>query len=141
VGEFHKPFVAMDPNVPNRASKVDGRYCLLVVSWRDGRKQVQRAWSETLAGPWTFDSQPIIPPGADDDFDAKHTDAVTGYYFAERDEFFYFYMGYPLKPQPRAISPFGSAQAVATQKSGEKVATKRGIVLEPTQQAGHWASG
>src|SRR5205807_1585980 len=82
-----------------------------------------------------------IPPGADRDFDAKHTDAVTGYYFPERKEFLYFYMGYPLKAQPREISPFGSAQAVATQKLGEKVATKGGVILEPCQEAGHWASG
>jgi len=83
----------------------------------------------------------IIPPGAENAFDSKHTDAVTGYYFSERKEFLYFYMGYPRKAQPRKISPFGSAQAVAAQKLGEKVATKRGVILEPCQQAGHWASG
>ncbi len=141
VGGFHKPFVVMDPDNPNHAAKIDGRYCLLVVSFKDGHKQVQRAWSEKLAGPWTFESDAIIPPGAENDFDARHTDAVTGYYFSERKEFLYFYMGYPAKAQPRKISPFGSAQAVATQKLGENVATKRGVILEPSQQAGHWASG
>ena len=54
---------------------------------------------------------------------------------------FYFYKGYPLQPQPRKISPMGSAQAVATQKLDEPAVTKRGIILEPEQQAGHWASG
>ena len=141
VGGFHKPFIVMDPDHPNQAAKVEGRYWLLVVSFKGGGKQVQRAWAEALAGPWTFEPQPIIPPGAGNDFDAKHTDAVTGYYFPQRKEFLYFYMGYPRQAQPRKISPFGSAQAVATQLLGETVATKRGVILEPCQQSGHWASG
>jgi hypothetical protein len=141
VGGFHKPFIVMDPDKPNYAAKIEGRYCLLVVNFKNGHKQVQRAWSEKLAGPWTFEIESVIPPGAENEFDAKHTDAVTGYYFPERKEFLYFYMGYPKVAQPRRISPFGSAQAVATQKLGEKVATKRGVILEPCQQAGHWASG
>ncbi|HLN30240.1 MAG TPA: hypothetical protein VK395_21030 [Gemmataceae bacterium] len=141
VGGFHKPFIVMDPDQPNQAAKIEGRYCLLVVSFKDGHKQVQRAWSEKLAGPWTFEPEGLIPPGAADDFDAKHTDAVTGYYFPKRHEFLYFYMGYPAKRQARKISPFGSAQAVATQKLGDKRATRCGVVLEPCQQAGHWASG
>jgi len=141
VGGFHKPFIVMDSEHPNQAAKIEGRYCLLVVSFKDGHKQVQRAWSEKLAGPWTFESEALIPPGEGNDFDAKHTDAVTGYYFPKRQEFLYFYMGYPAKRQARKISPFGSAQAVATQKRGDKRATKRGVVLEPCQQAGHWASG
>lgn len=138
---FHKPFIVMDPDRPNRAAKVDGRFWLLVVSWSHGHKQVQRAWSTMLAGPWTFELQAIIPVGSGDDFDAKHTDAVTGYYFADRKEFLYFYMGYPQHAQPRKISPYGSAQAVAVQRLGDKTATKLGIVLGPCQERGHWASG
>jgi len=141
VGSFHKPFIVMDPDKPNQAALIDGRYCLLVVNFKDGHKQVQRAWSPKLAGPWTFEPDAVIPVGAGNDFDAKHTDAVTGYYFADRKEFLYFYMGYPAHAQPRKISPFGSAQAVATQKLGEKVATKLGVILEPCQEPGHWASG
>jgi len=141
VGGFHKPFILMDPDRPNHAAKIDGRYCLLVVSFKDGHKHIQRAWAEKLAGPWTFEPQPIIPIGAETEFDGKHTDAVTGYYFPARKEFLYFYMGYPRKAQPRKISPFGSAQAVATQKLGEQIATKNGVILEPAQEAGHWASG
>jgi hypothetical protein len=141
VGGFHKPFIVMDPERPNQATRISGRYCLLVVNFKNGHKQIQRAWSEKLAGPWTFEPQALIPTGGPDDFDARHTDAVTGYYFPERKEFLYFYMGYPSKAQPRTISRFGSAQAVATQKLGETVATKRGVILEPAQQPGHWASG
>ena len=141
VGSFHKPFLVMDPDAPNHPAKIDGRYCLLVVAYKDGHKQVQRAWSENLAGAWTFEPEPVISPGEEEDFDAKHADAVTGYYFPAREEFLYFYMSYPARAQPREISPFGSAQAVATQKLDEKTATKRGIILEPCQQAGHWASG
>ncbi len=141
VGGFHKPLIVMDPDHPNQAARIDGRYCLLVVSNHGGHKQVSRAWSKLLAGPWTFDPAPIIPIGAAGEFDAKHTDAVTGYYFPKRKEFLYFYMGYPATAQPRQVSPYGSAQAVAVQMLGEKVATKLGIILEPCQQAGHWASG
>jgi hypothetical protein len=141
VGGFHKPFIVMDPNHPNHAAKIEGRYCLLVVSFSGGHKHVQRAWSDKLAGPWTFEPEPIIPRGAGEDFDTRHTDAVTGYYFPERKEFLYFYMGYPAKAQSRKISPFGSAQAVATQRLSEKSATKLGVILEPCQQPGHWASG
>jgi hypothetical protein len=141
VGGFHKPFIVMDPYHANQPAKIDGRYCLLVVSFKGNHKEVQRAWSDKLAGPWTFEAESIIPPGAAGDFDAKHTDAVTGYYFPERKEFLYFYMGYPAKRQPRKFSPFGSAQAVATQKLQDKVATKLGEILEPCQEAGHWASG
>jgi len=78
-----------------------------------GLSTYQKLWT------WTFDREPIIPRGAANDFDAKHTDAVTGYYFPERREFLYFYMGYPEHEQSRKISPFGSAQAVATQKLHE----------------------
>jgi hypothetical protein len=141
VGGFHKPFIVMDPARPNHAAKIDGRFCLLVVNFKNGHKQVQRAWSDKLAGPWTFEPEPIIPPGTGDDFDAKHTDAVTGYYFPQRKEFLYFYMAYPAKAQPRKISPFGSAQAVATQKFDEKSATKRGIILNPSHDSLDWASG
>ena len=141
VGGFHKPFIVMDPDHPNQAAKIDDRYCLLVVSFKDGHKRIQRAWSGKLAGPWTFEPQAIIPTGAAGDFDGKHTDAVSGYYFPRRKEFLYFYMGYPRKAQPRKISRFGSAQAVATQKLDEKVATKRGVILQPYQQSGHWAAG
>jgi len=137
---WHKPFFVMDPYHANHAAKIEGRYCLLVVTSR-GPKQVQRAWSEKLAGPWTFEPEPIITVGEPDDFDARHAETVTGYYFPERKEFLYFYKGYPLKPQPRQISPMGSAQAVATQKLGETGVTKRGIILEPEQKEGHWASG
>lgn len=140
VGAFHKPFIVMDPTRPNTAALIDGRYCLLVVSYANGRKHVQRAWSERLAGPWTFEAEPLIPVGGPGDFDARHTDAVTGYYFADRREFLYFYMGYPLVPQPRRVSPLGSAQAVATQRLGAAV-IKGGVVLEPCQREGHWAAG
>ena len=141
IGSFQKPFIVMDPDRPNHAALIDDRYCLLVVRDRNGTKQVQRAWSNRLAGPWTFEPDVLIPAGKGDDFDAKHTDAVTGYYFSKRKEFLYFYMGYPKKAQPRRISPFGSAAAVATQMLGERTVAKLGVVLEPCQQAGHWASG
>ena len=140
VGEFHKPFFVMDPYVANRAAKIRGRLCLLAVT-KAAHKSIYRAWAENLAGPWTFDPNPIISPGGKSEFDGKHVDAVTGYYFADRKEFLYFYMGYPENAQPRRISPYGSAQAAAVQSLDECVATKCGIILGPSQQLGHWASG
>ena len=72
VGWFHKPFIVMDPDHPNCAAKIEGRYCLLVVgSNKNGQKQIQRAWSEKLGGPWKFEPDPLIPLVAGNDFDAR----------------------------------------------------------------------
>ena len=96
---------------------------LLTISMPGGQKVVQRASSPTLAGPWTLEPEACLPHSEDGAFDAKHADAVSGYYFPERETFLYFYMGYPEQAQPRHISPYGSAQAVAVQRVGEPVAT------------------
>ena len=140
-GGTHKPFVVMDPERPNQAACIDGRYCLVTVSFCGPHKAVQQAWATSLAGPWTLESGLLIPPGDGAAFDAKHTDAVTGYYFPARGEILYFYMGYPEIAQPRASSPFGNAQAVAVQRIGEPGVRKMGVILPPCQRAGHWASG
>jgi hypothetical protein len=68
-------------------------------------------------------------------------DAVTRYYFAERKEILYFYMGYPARPQPNRVSSYGSAQAAAIQRVGERTAKKLGVVLPPHATPGHWAAG
>ena len=140
-GGTHKPFVVMEASWPNRAARIDGRYCLVTVSSVSGHKLVQQAWAEHLAGPWTAEPRPLIDLGDEASFDAKHVDAVSGYYFPERGELLYFYMGYPQQPQARAISPFGSAQGVAVQQVGQKQARKLGVILQPCQERGHWASG
>ncbi len=137
----HKPFVVMDARKPNTAARIDGRHWLVTVNCRDGHKVVQRAYAEHLAGPWTLEKDILIDRGSGNDFDARHVDAVSGFHFADRAEILYFYMGYPEKPQNRAVSPYGSAQAVAVQGERESRAEKRGIVLAPCQRAGHWASG
>lgn len=138
----HKPWIVLDPHRPNRPARINGRYLLVTVSWdAQHHKAIQQAWADRLAGPWTLEEGFTIPLGGPDDFDAKHIDAVTAYYFSERQELLYFYMGYPAQAQPRAVSPYGSAQAVATRRLAEKSVTKRGIILEPCQQNGHWASG
>jgi hypothetical protein len=140
-GGTHKPWLVMDPLHPNRASRIEGRFCLLTVSYADGHKLVQRAWSPALAGPWTLEPEALIGLGTAGAFDEKHVDAISGYYFEERKEFLYFYMGYPLQAQDRGVSPYGNAQAVATQRFGERFPTKYGMILPPCQEAGHWASG
>lgn len=136
----HKPWVVTEAGRPNRAARVAGRFWLVTVSG-GGRKRVQRAWAERLRGPWTVEPGPLIPVGRPGDFDARHTDAVTGYYFPERQAFLYFYMGYPDRAQPRAGSPHGSAQAAAVQHLGAPAATKLGVILPPCPEPGHWAAG
>jgi hypothetical protein len=139
--ETHKPYIVQEAHRPNRAARINGEYWLLGVMNGPDRKFIQRARSASLAGPWTWDPAPLIPKGGPGEFDEKHTDAVTGFYFPERDEVIYFYMGYPAKAQPRAISPWGNAQGVAVQKAGAPTATKLGMYLPPIQEKGHWASG
>ena len=140
-GGTHKPFVVMDALHPNRAARVDGRFWLLTVSSMHGCKVVQRAFAERLAGPWTVEEGILIGTGGPGEFDEKHADAVTGFWFGDRGEFLYYYMGYPRVAQARAVSPFGNASAAAAQGSGERTARKLGTVLPPCQKAGHWASG
>ncbi len=140
-GRTHKPFYVLDAARPGHAACLDGRYLLLLVSYRERHKVVQRAHSTALAGPWTVEPGPLIDVGPADAFDADHVDAVTGYWFADRREFLYCYMGYPLAPQPWPTSPFGSAQAAAVQALGEAGVRKLGVILPPCEVAGHWASG
>jgi len=143
-GTTHKPYILQEAHRPNHAAKIDGRYMLVSVGHLQNWKHtyVHRAWAEQLAGPWTWDPQPLIPPGGPGDFDEKHTDAVSGLYFPQRRECVYFYMGYPQSRQPRRISPYGSAQGVAME-SLDHLGTVRklGIILPPQQCRGHWASG
>jgi len=137
----HKPYIVQEAHRPNHAAKINGEYWLLGVMYGPGQKFIQRARATSLAGPWTWDAEPLIPKGGPGEFDEKHTDAVTGFYFPERDEVIYYYMGYPAKAQARAISPWGNAQGVAVQKADAPTATKLGEYLPPIPQAGHWASG
>ncbi len=140
-GFTHKPFVVLDARRPNRAARVDGRFWLLCVSSKGRSKVVQRAWSEKLAGPWTVEEGILIDTGGPGAFDEKHVDAVTGFWFEDRDEFLYFYMGYPRVAQSRAVSPYGSASAAAVQKRDGRTVAKLGIVLSPCPERGHWAAG
>lgn len=137
----HKPYIVQEAYRPNRAAKINGQYWLLGVMIEKGRKFIQRARATSLSGPWKWDSDPLICAGGPGDFDEKHTDAVSGFYFPEREEVLYYYMGYPATAQARKISPWGNAQAIAVQKSDSPSATKLGEYLPPVQQPGHWASG
>lgn len=139
-GGLHKPSIVTVADRPHQAAMVDGRYWLLAVTRPP--KQIQRAWSERLAGPWTLEKEALIPTGSPMDFDGKHADAVTGVFFPDRAEFLYFYMGYPSSPQPLQLaSPYGSSQGAASHRCGEKTATKLGVILPPHSVPGHWASG
>ena len=137
----HKPYIVQDAEHPGRAALVDGRYWMVSVGQHLGRKYIHRAYADKLAGPWTFEPGPLIAPGDGDAWDAKHADAVTGIYFPRREQFVYFYMGYPQHKQPRHLSPMGNAQGVAVQRIGETGATKIGEMFSPSEVPGHWASG
>lgn len=141
-GGTHKPFIIMDAHKPNHAALVDGRYWLVTVSFVDHSrsKRVQRAWSTSLAGPWTLEEGDLIPVGELGDFDDNHVDVVSGYWFEDRQEWLYYYMGCPLTPRLYPRTPYGSAIGWATQRPGER-AIKRGRALEPSPEPGHWASG
>jgi hypothetical protein len=145
-GYTHKPFVVQDAYQPNRAALIEGRYYLVTVSRSrlNGQfhKVIQLATSASLAGPWTLHEGPLIGLGGPSDFDAKHTDAVSGFYFADRGEILYYYMGYPeIAQEEQPLSPFGSCSSTAVQRVGESQATKLNVVLRPENTAGHWASG
>ena len=137
----HKPFIVMEAHRPNRAARVDGRYWLLLVNYERGHKLVQSAWAEKLAGPWRLEAGALIEPGPAGAFDERHVDAVTGYYFPEREAFLYFYMGYPEAAQPWPSSPYGSAQGAALQPARGGQVEKLGVILPPEGRAGHWAGG
>ncbi len=140
-GFTHKPFVVMNSQRMNHPAQIDGRFCLVTVSSLDGHKVVQQAWADSLNGPWTLQPETLIAPGKEDAFDSKHIDAVSGYYFEERKEILYFYMGYPLQAQPQTGSPYGSAQGAASQQIGSSQSHKLGIILPPSAEQGHWAGG
>jgi len=137
----HKPYIVQEAHRPNRAARINGQYWLLGVMIRNGCKFVQRARANSLSGPWAWDPEPLIRTGGPGDFDEKHTDAVSGFFFPERNEVLYYYMGYPAMAQSRKVSQWGNAQGIATQKIDSSVATKLGEYLPPVQQPGHWASG
>ncbi len=137
----HKPYIVQEAHRPNRAAKINGEYWLVSVAIAEGRKFIHRARAKSLAGTWTWDAEALIPRGGPGAFDEKHTDAVSGFYFPERDEVLYYYMGYPAMPQQRPISPWGNAQGYATQKANAPTATKHGEYLAPIPVKGHWASG
>jgi len=138
----HKPYIVQEAHNPNRAAKINGEYWLLSIMCLPEGKSIRIARSAHLAGPWTWDAESVIATGEPGAFGAEHAiDAVSGFYFPERNEVLYYFMGYPKKKQPRAISPWGNAQGVAVQKIGEPKAKGLGVVMHPEQQPGHWGSG
>ena len=141
-GGTHKPFVVMDAARPNVAAFVDAHYWLVTVSFTGNarEKRVQRASATSLAGPWTLEEGALIPSGGPGEFDENHVDAVSGFWFEKEQQFLYFYMGYPLEPQPWLHSPYGNAIGVASQRPGEP-AIKRGVALHPSDDPAHWTAG
>ena len=140
----HKPFIVLDPHLPNRAAFVEGHYWMYTVdAVGDGQeKHIHRARAVSLGGPWTLDAEVAIPRGGAGEFDELHTDVPSAYYFPELGEFVCFYMGYPRRPQEsQPGNPFGSAIGAARQRPDEPRARKQGALLSPPADPRHWASG
>ena len=141
-GQASKPWIVMDPRRPNRPATPDGSFWLLIVSWLDGSKVIQRARAPHLSGPWTLQVDPLLSPGEAGDFDALHADTVTAYWFTEEGRVLLYYKGYPLHPQKeQPNSPWGSCLATAVMRVTDETAQKLGPVLRPTTRSGHWLSG
>lgn len=143
--DYHKWWVVMDADRPNHATRINGKFwAVFTASQRmpNGRmhKHLQAASSETLAGPWTLQSAPILAPepGA---LDALHADTPSAFWFADRQTIGIFYKGYPTDPQieqPRAA--FGSGTILATWHPNDKYARKVRILMRAGQTAA-WNQG
>jgi len=129
-----KPFPILDPHRPNRTPRIGGQFGLVVVSGV-ARRTLQRAWSPSLAGPWTLEPDPVLIAGKDAAVDAAHVEAPSAYWWPD-GTVRYFYMATPSRAQPRPHSPLGSAQATAVQGPGDRGARKLGVVLEPANVRG-----
>lgn len=64
-GTTHKPYIVQDPNQPNHEATIHDHYTLVSFAPTPGWKQkyVHRAWATDLAGPWTWDTESLIPVG------------------------------------------------------------------------------
>jgi hypothetical protein len=75
-------------------------------------------------------------------FDGYHVDAVSAYWFEAREEILIYYMGYPCRPQPdQTRTPFGSSNAVAILRPGDRMAAKKGKIIAPSAVPDHWTAG
>lgn len=143
----HKPFIVLDPHLPNRAAKVDGRYWMVLVDAKGSQglglgKHVRRAHAEHLAGPWTLEEHAVLPLGEPGSIDELHVDVVSGYWFEDTQQFVYYYMANNKEPRAdQPWNPFGASVAVATQGLQDELATKHGAMIDPPAVDGHWASG
>lgn len=138
----HKPWILMDATRPNHAAKIDGQYWLISSTFQGKQKVIHVARSESLAGPWTIQEEPIIERGSGDDIDAYHADTPTAFWFADRGEVLLFYMAYPAMPQAdQPHSPYGSCSCAAVMKPGDTVATKLGPAIRPVATPDHRAHG
>lgn len=132
--DFHKWWVVMDAERPNRASRIDGLYWAVFTASKrmpNGRmhKHLQAASAPTLAGPWTLKTQPILAPEPGE-LDALHADTPSAFWFADRKLVGIFYKGYPVDAQPsQPRSPFGSGTILATWHPGQPPARKARILM------------
>ena len=139
--DTHKPWILMDPYVPNKAIKWKGYFWLFTASIRNGVKFIQAAYSTSLDGPWTIDESLDINPGDQDSPDGLHADGPTAYYFEQEKRILVFYMGYPLKAQEYPLSPFGSSSMLAVIDAETGKVEKKGKILFPSSEKENWTRG
>jgi hypothetical protein len=132
----------MDPHHPNLAVKIDGYYNLFFVSKIGLNCVIQRAFSESIRGPWKVQREPVLCPDSVDGFDSYHTDTVTAYWFEKEQKILFFYKGYPqCEQQDQKASPFGSSTAAALMGKDDVKAVKMGKIMSPSEDIAHWTSG
>lgn len=141
-GDTHKPWIMMDPYHPNRAVKIDGNYLMFTVSFSGIHKVVQVARAESLSGPWKVQREPVIDIGEDEAFDGYHIDAITAYWFADKQRILLIYKGYPKVDQiDLPHSPYGNSTGIAIMRITDRKAKKLGRIIPPSSKTGHWSFG
>jgi len=135
---WHKWWIVLDPQQPNRAAKIENKYWAVftvgVKSHKSGEsnKHIQVAYSDRMGGPWHVRNQAILSPDAEG-FDGKHCDTPTAYWFAERNEVIVFYKAYPkVRQDSQPGSPFGSGTVIARWHPARECAEK----IRPIQRPG-----
>ncbi len=136
----HKWWVVMEAKKLNTAAKINDRYWSIFTCNLEGRKHIQGAWADQLAGPWTILKQPLLSP--DGDFmDGRHCDTPTAYWFADRDSVAIFYKAYPAKAQKKQPgAEFGSGTVLAFWHPNAPEARKVRVLQRPGQ-SDDWNQG
>jgi len=137
---WHKWWVVMKAREPNHAAQIDGQYWSLFVSAKPN-KHIQVASSDTLEGPWTLRSTPILSPDPQG-FDGLHCDTPSAFWLEEKKEVLIYYKAYPqLAQSDQPGSPFGSCTVSAWWHPSWASARKGRPIMRPGRNSRDWNRG